>query len=505
MSRISPIFAIDGYKLGHRVQYPEGTEQVYSNFTPRSNKHFKTPVFKDPQLVWAGAQTFVLEWLVHEFKVGFFGEDKDYIVPVFKAFVDGYLGKDVVSVDMIEDLHDLGYLPLRIKSIPEGHLVDMKVPTLTITNTIKKFFWLVNYLETLMSAELWPVATAATIAYNYRVLCEIGAERTCDNDEHIQWQCHDFAARGNMGIVANSLTGLGHLFSFSGTDSVYALARLQNDYPNGWGGSVPATEHSVMCMGEMDNEIGTFERLISEVYPSGIVSIVSDTWDYWQVITKFAPELSDVINEREGKVVFRPDTGNPADIICGTVSKFGEGKSPEEKGTIECLWETFGGSVNSKGFKVLNPKVGLIYGDSITLDVCKDIFERLEAKGFATSNIVLGVGSFTYQFVTRDTFGFAMKATYGVVNDKGRAIQKDPKTGDGLKKSLKGLIHHEYNNGVWTAKDEQTPEGEAATGLPTIFEDGKVLNTVDALLIRTRISKQAKAAAAVIAKTGYGQ
>jgi len=137
------------------------------------------------------------------------------------------------------------------------------------------------------------------------------------------------------------------------------------------------------------------------------------------------------------KVVIRPDSGNPVDIICGTGT--GDG-SPEDRGAIECLWETFGGTETEKGFKLLDEHIGLIYGDSITLQRAKIITERLAAKGFASTNVVFGVGSYTYQYATRDTFGFAMKATAGKVNGEYRDIFKDPKTDGGDKKSAKGFM-----------------------------------------------------------------
>lgn len=522
MKRIPPIFAIDGYKLSHRQQYPEGTSFVYGNFTPRTNKHFNTPVFEDPSLIWMGTQAFLKTWLIDAFSDDFFSKPKEEVVGWFKEVVDAYLGEGAVPIDGIEALHDLGYLPLHIKSIPEGTLVQMKLPVLTIQNTKPEFFWLVNFLETLLSAELWPVATSATTAFNYRILAELYASRTCDDNSHIMWQCHDFAARGNMGMFANGLTGLGHLASFRGTDSVYALVRARTQYgvdtPNYlYAGSVPATEHSVMCMGTQDAEINTFKRLVTDLYPSGIVSIVSDTWDYWQVITKFLPELKEEILARDGKVVIRPDSGDPADIICGRkdVIKLGNNYYPlssvrlpdnpgeevilignpepvpewEVKGTIEMMYEIFGGHVNSKGFKVLDSHIGLIYGDSITLERAQNIFERLAEKKFASSAVVLGIGSYTYQMVTRDTFGFAMKATYGVVNGEGRAIQKDPKTDDGTKKSLKGLMKHTFHSGTnsWSVVDGVTPMEEQQSDLPTVFLNGELVTKTDLEQVRGQI------------------
>lgn len=535
--KLNPLFAVDGYKFSHGPAYPKNTECLYDVFTPRTNKYFSTPWpwgKGGSPLVWVGMQTFVQQWLVDEFNDNFFNVDKATVVAEFKQFLDSYFGKDAVSTDSIAALHDLRYLPLVIKTIPEGCNVEMKVATATFINTHKDFAWLVGFIETLVSAELWPAATAATIAMNYKCIGRYWSALTCDNDSHLPFQFHDFSSRGDMGIWAGSLVGLGHLGSFQGTDSVFALKRAMTHYalpnvPNAegylYGASVPATEHSVMCMGEQASEIETFSRLIQEVYPTGIVSIVSDTWDYWQVITKFLPELSDVINERDGKVVIRPDSGNPVDIICGRrftdlngcdhlghvqtvlMSKPGavglfKGEYyeflaaseemvvvPEHEvaGSIEMMWRTFGGTINSKGYKVLNPKIGLIYGDSITLERADEIFKRLHEKDFASSNVVLGIGSYTYQYVTRDTFGFAMKATYGVVGGVPRDIQKDPKTDDGTKKSAKGLLKHFIKDGIWQQKDQASAIEEDDSELTTVFRDGRALPSVDLELIRTRV------------------
>jgi len=530
---LNPIFAIDGYKTSHRAQYPENTELVYSNFCPRSNKHFKSPFFARRKggspLIWAGLQPFILQWLSEGFNKNFFNLDKTRVVSQYKSFMDSYLGKDAVPVDGIAALHDLGYLPIEIKSIPEGSFVEMKVPVMTIQNTKPEFFWLVNYLETLISAELWPMATAATIAFNYRCIGEFWSKKTCDTSDHIPWQFHDFSARGDMGMWANTLVGMGHLLSFTGTDSVAALRRLQMQYEIDCldGGSVPATEHSVMCMGQKDSEIETFRRLIQDVYPTGIVSIVSDTWDYWKVLNEYLPQLKDIIMSRDGKVVIRPDSGDPVDIICGeqfidadSCDHLGEaltmmrrGKAHGQvcrykgqyfrlvkdgfvqvpdyiiKGSIQILWETFGGQINSKGFKVLSPKIGLIYGDSITMERADEIFGRLAEKDFASSNVVLGIGSYTYQYVTRDTFGFAIKATYGVVDGEPREIFKDPITDDGTKKSLKGLLFHSVDEkGEWSVADQVTPAQEAQTQLTTVYKDGKVLGHESLQQVRNRIT-----------------
>jgi nicotinamide phosphoribosyltransferase len=530
---INPIFAIDGYKLGHRAQYPKGTTRIFGNFTPRTNKHFKSPFFNSKAgspLIWAGTQAFLLQWFIDEFKENFFEKPRKEVVEEFKAFCDEYIGPDAVSEDGVEALHKLGFLPLRIKSIPEGSMVMMGTPVLTVINTLPDFYWLVNFFETLMSAELWPVATAATIAFNYKCIGTYWSHITCDNNDHIPYQFHDFSARGDMGMWACTLIGMGHLMNFRGTDSVFARMRVKEQYsPKGiLAQSVNATEHSVMCMGQKESEIDTFRRLINEVYPTGILSIVSDTWDFWKVVTEFLPELKDEIVARQGTVVIRPDSGDPVYILCGrdvvdlssrehlgevqTIASkdkhvqagavvkyqgeyfdFVDGvltKIPEHvvAGLISCLWRTFGGTVNKKGYKVLDAHIGAIYGDSITMARAEEIFSRLANKGFASSNVVLGVGSYTYQYVTRDTFGFAMKATWGVVDGKAREVFKDPATDDGTKKSVKGLVTHSVDSsGHWTFKDQCSEEDEAITDLDTVFLNGTLLNRVDLDTIRSRI------------------
>lgn len=494
--KMNPILAIDGYKVSHRAQYPQGTTQVYSNFTPRSDRFFSSPV-ADGKLVFFGLQGFLRWFMVDLFNEAFFARPQEDVVNEYKAVMDSYLGKDAVPVDHIRALHNLGYLPLHIKSLDEGSTVPMKVPVLTITNTRDEFFWLVNYLETVLSAELWKASTNATIAHHYRKVCEQWAVKTCCDMSHLDFQCHDFSFRGMAGLQDTMQAGAGHLLSFKGTDSIPSLLYARDHYTAGEdyfiGASIPATEHSVMCMGEKEHEIETFRRLIADLYPQGFVSIVSDTWDYWRVITEYTRELKQIILGREGRVVFRPDSGDPVAILCGTGADDDTrgDRSPEEKGSVEVLWEIFGGTVNEKGYKVLDPHVGLIYGDSITLARADEILRRLEAKGFASSNVVFGVGSFTYQYNTRDTFGFAMKATWGAVNGEGRMIFKEPKTDSGLKRSARGLLRVERDaRGELQLHDEQTWEQEKTGELKTRFLDGKLYNVDHFEQIRQRLAAQ---------------
>jgi len=486
----SPILLKDGYKVGHKFQYPPGTTLVYSNLTPRKSRSAEMD-----EIVFFGLQYFISEYLIRQFNEEFFQRPKEEVLRTYARRMDNYLGKDSITYHHIAELHDLGYLPLEIKAIPEGSLVPMRVPVFTIKNTLPAFFWLTNMLETVLSAVLWKPSTSATTAFEYlRNFTRYARETVGEDTSFIPWQGHDFSFRGMSGIEDAVMSGAGHLLSFSGTDTIPAIDFLEQYYHADCekeliGGSVPATEHSVMCMGTQGDEMKTFERLITEVYPGGIVSIVSDTWDFWQVITEFLPRLKDRILVRNGKVVIRPDSGDPVKIIVGDASA--PVGSPEYKGAIECMWETFGGTITPKGYKLLDSHIGLIYGDSITMERQLAILEGLKQKGFASYNVVLGIGSYTYEYVTRDTFGFAMKATYGEVNGVGRDIFKDPKTDDGTKRSAKGLMQvvRDARTGKLMAKDQCTWDEERRGELKPVFRDGKLLVDWTLAEIRERVRK----------------
>jgi nicotinamide phosphoribosyltransferase len=506
---MNPLLLTDGYKTGHHQQYPKGTTLVYSNFTPRSNKY--APKGCD-QVVSFGQQLIMKQ--IHEaFEKDFFSRPKDEVCGEMKRELSMYLNTDY-DVSHFEALHDLGYLPIIVKGIEEGTLVPMKVPVLTIYNTHPDFFWITNYLETIISNLLWKPMTSATIAHQYRKVLTKWQEKTdAERSWFIDWQGHDFSMRGMDSIDAVISSGLGHLTSFTGSDSLPAIfgARKYYNETGFVAGSVNATEHSVMCAGTKDDEVGTFRNLM-KTYPTGILSIVSDTWDLWKVCTEHVVTLKEEILARDGKVVIRPDSGDPVDIICGLqtpLSEYGL-KDAKYKGVIELLWDVFGGTINEQGYKVLDPHIGAIYGDSITIERADEICRRLEAKGFASTNIVLGVGSFTYQYNTRDTFGFAMKATYVEVKRwdvaterlneafnknanpewiEGREIFKDPITDDGTKKSATGLlkVYKTTLEGDIILIDRVSKAEEAEGILKTIYMNGQFENQTTLTEIRAKL------------------
>lgn len=592
MSNFLMQLATDGYKLGHGQMYRKGTTTVGSNLTPRTDKIHRRncTAFYDGKLVWVGGQAAVQE--LHEnWERTFFTQPKAQVMEEYAEFLLGYIGRELPTVKQMEELYDLGYLPLEFRSLPEGSLVPMGIPVMTITNTLDPFYWLVNYHETPLSTSTWKTATNATIAREYRLICEHYTKLTgCYDAFTVSVMCHDFSMRGMSGIEDAARSGIGHLTQFIGTDTLPAItfAKRYYDATGMIGISVPATEHAVTSnnilsiLAEMEagkyeyvseeqediaikmHKAGEEPRLIAEVMfvyilatviiPNGIVSNVSDTYDFWGMLTRGYPYLKDVIMKREGfgpqpgKLVVRPDSGDPVDVICGMNPVKGEdGKAidfeseddayrylehddnayhskgfdcvkiagvfydlevtfdsegywygcgidmdvvyPYEvvAGAIRTLYKTFGGTITETGHKLLDSHIGLIYGDSITSKRAEEILRRLAENGYAAANVVFGVGSFTYQCNTRDTFGFAVKATNSIINEEEVAIYKDPKT-DSKKKSAKGRLHVDRVNDEFVLNDNVTTDIESREDnqLKVFYRDGVFLSRVTLDEIRTR-------------------
>ena len=566
--------SIDSYKLAHLVMWPEETNMAYANFTPRSNHHFNVPkeYKKDGLAVWFGLQAFLHE-MVEIWDTTFFSVPKNKVISEFAELVAPFCGDQGLDTSKLEELHDYGRLPLLIRALPEGTLVPMGVPVLTIERTDARFYWLAAFMETWLSMELWKASTSATTARVYRKIMEKYTTITGGNKDFVAVSCHDFSPRGMSGYADAAKSGAGHLLSFIGTDNLPAV-KFVKDYYRGKetfvGCSVPASEHGVMSAGTKDSELDTYRRML-KLYPTGIVSLVSDTYDFFNVITNFAVTLKDEIMARQPdslglcKVVFRPDSGDPADILCGedipvlripmeswgdtevigewaadaivsrvftetphgedgesnpvSIFKVGEKYfevgieiewnrydkqyyyiadhsvtfvkevtlTSQQKGAVQCLWDIFGGTTNERGYKTLDPHVGLIYGDSITPERCEDILCRLFKKGFASDNVVYGIGSFSFTFVSRDTLGFAMKTTYISGKDGGVEIFKDPVTDNVTKKSAKGLLMVTKENGKYVLTDQVTYQ-ETNTGyLQPVFSDGKILVDCSFEEIRNRL------------------
>ena len=601
----NPALFADSYKLSHKAMEPEGTEIIYSNFTPRFNKYFKELYPNhDGKTVVFGIYPFLLDFLVDYWEKGFFKRPKEEVLEEIREVCYPYVGMDTKDLKHFEDLHDLGHLPLRVKALPEGSTVNTNIPVLTVVNTHKNFSWLTNYIESVLSSELWKPMTVATFAREFNTLADYWFDKTVEDQTFRKFAIHDFSYRGHGTHRESAICGAAPLLFSNGTDNIpgVLLARALYGADENVAGSVAASEHSVTTLGinffadqKFDGELKTltdqllnkmialgiqFEyekalgelvtiyRLLTEVYPTGIFSYVSDSYDYWRVLTVILPILKPVIMRRDGKLVVRPDSGDPVKIVCGEVSpaqatlipessmEFCEdfckevlidrlvdetphgysGPSsfeglfvdsdgtyfkavisdiswnrydkqyyylddrhsitcivetidlnPAEKGSIEVLSEVFGYTTNAKGYKELPPQIGLIYGDGITYQRAKDIYSQLASKGFAANNVVLGVGSYSFSGGTRDTLGFAIKATYAEVNGKPTPIYKEPKT-DMSKKSARGLMKIEQDaNGELVLVDNCSWAEEAEGLLQVVFENGKLYNQPDFTAIRTRL------------------
>jgi len=500
------IYWTDVYKTGHKPMLPTGSTLMYSNNTPRSGKHSNCP--NDGEVVQFGQQKLVRQ-MYHDWNVNFFnrpiqeidkfGEDMTMMLGLSQPY----------DVTHFKELHKLGYLPVRIKALEEGTVTPYKIPSFTIVNTqpLNGYVadWIVNYLETILSAEFWQGQTSATFVRSLRQLGKKWIMKT--NPEAIgflDFQFHDFSMRGMGGKSAIINSGLGFATGSRGSDTlpVIPAARMYYDEVEPCINSVIASEHAIMCsltgffmqnaqgdwtkVGEFEYEM--FVYLLKK-FPSGILSLVSDTFDLFKVITEYLPKLKDLIMSRDGKLVIRPDSGDPVDILCGDYNSPLTPLTPVDKGVIELLWDVFGGTISSTGYKVLDSHIGVIYGDSINYDRAQRIFERLEGKGFASTNVVLGVGSYSLQFTTRDTHGSAQKATYIEVNGIGIEIFKDPITDSGVKKSAKGLlqVYKDENNNI-CLKDQCTWEEEEKGLLQIIFEDGQFYNQTTLTKIREKLN-----------------
>ncbi len=439
MKKTNPMLLIDFYKAVHAEMLPHGITKSVSYFTPRMSR-----VNMWDKVVMFGLQGFIKTYLIDYFNNEFFGKPFDVVISDYKRIMDATLGKDAYKIDKIEKLHQLGYLPIEIVALPEGMLVPMHVPMFGITNTHPDFAWLPQSLESLISAEMWHPMLAATVGYTYRQIVNKYYDLTCDDSISRARALGAFDFRGEECLQSAEKAGAGWCLSFLLTATVPTIPYLEANYncdctkePVAFGS--PSTEHSVMCSNyavDGDEEI-LLRRLLTEIYPNTSFSAVLDSYDYWNVIDNILPKLKDEILAHNGCMLMRGDSGDCVEVVTKTVFK---------------LWDMFGGTVNSKGYKVLNPHVKAIYGDSITIQRCEKIYQILMENGFACSNVALGVGSFSFQCVeedgilkpfTRDTFSSCIKATYCEINGTPVPIFKNPKDG-GFKKSQKGCCSVEW-------------------------------------------------------------
>lgn len=487
MVKINPMLLIDFYKAVHAEMLPANMTKSVSYFTPRMSR---VRLWDD--VVMFGLQGFIKTYLIDYFNNQFFERPFDEVIQEYKRVMDASLGEGVYKIEKIEKLHKLGYLPIEIVSLPEGTLVPMHVPMFGITNTHPEFSWLPQSLESLISAEMWHPMIAATVGYTYRNIVNEYYEKTCDDDVSRARALGAFDFRGEECADSAIKAGAGWCLSFLNTATVPTIPYLEQMYncdctkePVAFGS--PSTEHAVMCSNYAvdGDEITFLRKLLTEIYPNTSFSCVLDSYDYWNVVDNILPQLKDEILNHNGCLLVRGDSGDCVEVVTKTVFK---------------LWEQFGGTVNSKGYKVLDPHIKAIYGDSITVGRCYKIYRILEHNGFACSNVALGVGSFSFQCIeeegvlkpfTRDTFSSCIKATYCEIDGVPTPIFKDPKEGS-FKRSQKGCcVVTQNKNGELRYEDEFSWKGaknHEKNIFRTVFKDGVIYNEETLSEIRQRLN-----------------
>ena len=484
MHKTNPMLLIDYYKAVHAEMLPQKMTRSVSYFTPRMSR-----IDRWDRVVMFGLQGMIKTYLIDYFNRMFFERPFEEVIAEYKRVLDNTLGAEVYGIEKIENLHRLGYLPIEIVALPEGTRVPVHLHMYGITNTHPAFAWLPQALESLISAESWHPMIAATVGYTYREIVNEYYDLTCDDKIEKARALGAFDFRGEECTESAVKAGAGWCLSFLNTATVPVVPYLEELYacdctkePVAFGS--PSTEHAVMCSNYAvdGDEITMLRRLLTEIYPRTSFSVVLDSYDYWNVIDNVLPQLKEEIMSHQGCMLMRGDSGDCVEVVTKTVFK---------------LWETFGGTVNSKGYKVLDSHVKAIYGDSITVQRCEQIYRILMENGFACSNAALGVGSFSFQCIeengvlkpfTRDTFSSCIKATYCEIEGKPYPIFKNPKEG-GFKKSQKGCCVVFEENGVLQYRDG-LDWGEASSSdnlLQTVFKDGGLVKEQSLREIRARL------------------
>ena len=516
MSRnpINPMLLCDFYKMVHRNQIPQNMTKSVSYFTPRMSR-----VKRWNHVVNFGLQAFCKEFLIDYFNENFFYRPEDEVVDEYAYYAEKTMGASVVNVEPIRQLHKLGYLPIEVVALPEGALVPIHCPIFGITNTHPDFAWLGQALESLISAEMWYPMVCATVGHTYREVVNYWYDKTCDDNIPRRRALGDFDFRGDQGLDAALKAGSAWCLSFVNTATVPVIPYLEDMYNCNCeneevGFGAVSTEHFVMCSNSALDTIEKGEdypyadidphrervfikKALTQLYPNTSFSCVCDSYDYWNVVENILPTLKEEILEHNGTLLVRGDSGDCVKVVTDTVFK---------------LWDIFGGTVNSKGYKVLNPHVKALYGDSITIQRAEKIYEILESEGFAACNVSLGVGSYSFHAIsdgdemkpfTRDTFGMALKSIYAEFSMADGTIlklpiYKDPKTdreqgGGNFKKSQKGCCvvfknsdgEYEYEDGyIWDTAHVCNDRQE----MRTVFKNSKMVKEESLNDIRQRLN-----------------
>lgn len=439
------VLQTDSYKFTHWKQYPPGTQYVYSYLESRGGMFDQTLFF--------GLQYYLLEYLA-----GSVVNEEDVLEA--RSFVDQHIGPGIFNLEgwMHVVRRHAGRLPVVIKAVREGTLVDVRNVLVTIENTDPVCFWLPNYLETLL-LKVWYPITVATLSHAIREAVLHALERSGD-PALIDFKLHDFGYRG---VSSEETAGIGagaHLINFKGTDTVAGVRFLQRYYGSAEmeGFSIPAAEHSTITAWGRENEGAAYENMLAQ-FPTGMVAVVSDSYNVYEACDKLWGELlHDKVLQRAGTLVIRPDSGNPREVVLKV---------------LEILGRKFGYETNGKGYRVLNDRVRIIQGDGVNYWTIQDTLTAMIRAGWSADNIAFGMGGALLQQLNRDTQKFAFKCSSIVVNGEDREVFKDPVEGHD-KASKRGRLALYQTRGKWYTG--RTGNGDAPGDvLEPVFKDGEVL------------------------------
>lgn len=446
------ILDTDSYKILHGGMYPEGLTSVYSYFESRNGALYEeTPLF--------GLQYIIKNHLEGQVVTQEMINEADEFIP--KHFGSNYKANRDMWQHIVDN-HD-GKLPIRIRAIPEGLPVPVGTPLITVENTDDKCYALTNHLETFLT-HIWYPSTVCARSRNVKKILKRFLDETADDSEKwiLDFQLHDFGYRGASCQEAAACGGAAHLVNFKGTDTIAAMRLAKEFYGasyNDLAYSVPASEHSVMTALGQEGEEQVFLNLL-KTYPNGILSIVSDSYNIENFIRNIASKHKEKIVARGGKVVFRPDSLRYKD----------DTPARQMLWIWNTLWDIFGGTTNNKGFKVLHPKVGTLWGDGIDENGVTSILQIAEDHKYSTSNVVFGMGGNLLQKLNRDTQRFAFKASSMTINGVEKDIFKNPRDASKASKKGKFTVLREGNT-IKTVKYFETQEDL----LIPVFENGKIL------------------------------
>lgn len=457
----NPLLFSDSYKMSHFRQYPPGTEQVYSYFESRGS---------DPRFGFSHVVFFGLQYLLDAISGPIVTAERiDHAERLCSLHFGSERNFHRAGWEHILHQHG-GRLPVRIKAVAEGTVVPTHNCLMTVENTDPACFWLTNWLETLL-VQVWYPCTVATQSREMKRVLLRHLEAT-GNPAEIEFKLHDFGCRGVSSIESAGIGGAAHLVNFRGTDTLPALALLVESYGEPCGGfSIPASEHSTLTSWGEEHELDALRNMLVQ-YPDGLVACVSDSFDIFRACGDYwGGVLREQILSRNGTLVIRPDSGDPATVLCQV---------------LDILGSRFPTTVNAKGYRVLDPHVRLIQGDGIDFESLGRILEAITSHGWSADNLAFGSGGGLLQKLNRDTLKFAFKCSSIVVQGETRDVYKRPITDNG-KRSKSGrfkLLASGAGNGhSYQTASEETP-GEDQ--LHEVFCDGRVIHRTSLAEVRKR-------------------